>query len=369
MAETKGSHPVKSKPPEIANPPEKGRDGNNDKDRAQEEKDKDRSIPVNTAAIVVHVQFTPSLGDEKSADSQKASDAPNKENASDKKSKEDKTRVEIQKIDDVFYEFRRRGFIVECCVSDDAQTLKENGDLPTESKAAATVKPKAKPAPINYWILVTLSPKLLVRLAVLRSFPVAYFSKYSPLQKLQLVQSGIELIMKAKTELFIIDAWNAHDPKVVDALFQRKNEVPVDQDVIGTPDDVRLKVMMNNKKKKRNVLIGKQLEAVYQYFGPQVAIYFGFLNYYTNALIIPSAVGAGVFIHQYFSGAIDTEYVPFFVVLLSIWSTWFLQSWKSKCSEYCYNWETFGTEELDLDRQLAKVSPALPVRIYFDYIC
>lgn len=326
------------------------------------DKEKERSIPPNTAAIVVHIRLTPNSP---SVDGITTETTSTTLPTAKKSGSTDTTRVEVKTVDDVFYELRRRGFVVESCASDDVYTNKDINATAasTTTPTNSSTKPK-KPVPVNYWILVSFSPKLLIRLAALKSYPTTFFNKYTPLQKLQLVQFGIEMIMKVKAPLFIVDAWSAHDPKLVKTLFDSQ-EVSAEQDVIGTPDSTRLKIMLNKKKKKKSLLIGKQLESVYQYFGPQVAIYFGFLNYYTNALIIPSVIGVAVFIHQYFTNEIDTEYVPFFVVLLSIWATWFIQSWKSKCSEYCYSWDTFGIEDLELDRELAKVRYLTMNKIYF----
>ncbi len=307
----------------------------------------DRMIPANTAGIIVHVKLIPNSdgkGQENSAGEKLEQDNP--------KEQSNTSAQKVTSIDHVFFQLRRRGFVVESCASDDIY-VNQTSDAP--EPASASVKKPSKPKPVNYWVLVTFSPKLLVRLAVIKTFPITRFGKYSPLQKLQLIQSGIELILKSKSELFIIDAWVAHDPKRLHVLFNKVDNETTDHDNISTPDNVRLKYMLNKSTKKINILIGTQLEAVYEYYGPQIGIYFGFLNYYTNALIIPSVAGTVVFIHQYFTNAIDTEYVPFFVIMLSIWSTWFVQSWKSKCSEYCYNWDTFGIEELELDKELAKV--------------
>jgi len=45
-----------------------------------------------------------------------------------------------------------------------------------------------------------------------------------------------------------------------------------------------------------------------EYYGPQIGFYFGFLDYYTACLLLPSVLGLLLFVHQTYLGSLDSPY-------------------------------------------------------------
>uniref|UniRef100_T1J6A9 Anoctamin n=1 Tax=Strigamia maritima TaxID=126957 RepID=T1J6A9_STRMM len=97
------------------------------------------------------------------------------------------------------------------------------------------------------------------------------------------------------------------------------------------------------------------LDAVCEYFGVKIAIYFAWLGHYTSALIIPAAFG--FFLWIIFHGrnqVIDDACFVLFAFLNVLWSTLYLKSWKRYCAELTYRWGTYddGNELLAEPRPL-----------------
>uniref|UniRef100_T1IMB0 furin n=1 Tax=Strigamia maritima TaxID=126957 RepID=T1IMB0_STRMM len=97
------------------------------------------------------------------------------------------------------------------------------------------------------------------------------------------------------------------------------------------------------------------LDAVCEYFGVKIAIYFAWLGHYTSALIIPAAFG--LFLWIIFHGrnqVIDDACFVLFAFLNVLWSSLYLISWKRYCAELTYRWGTYddGNELLVEPRPL-----------------
>lgn len=198
------------------------------------------------------------------------------------------------------YELRRRGFQIESFVESDDKT------------------------PVFHFIL-SLSPKLVSKIALEHDLPIQSFQQYKSIQKLLISNSALESLIRSKDILGIQSTWVAHDNSAYKRIFDIKNPQ-------------------------------KKLNSIHNYFGPQIGLYFGWLDYYTSALLIPTICGLALYAHQYWIGSNDSEWLPYFAVLTAIWTSGFLELWKSQCAELSYRWNVYDVEEKEMDKQTANVS-------------
>ncbi|XP_001354971.2 anoctamin-10 [Drosophila pseudoobscura] len=84
------------------------------------------------------------------------------------------------------------------------------------------------------------------------------------------------------------------------------------------------------------------IEDIRNYFGSSIGLYFGFIEFYTKALIFPAVFG----ILQYLFDLNLSIVCSFYVV----WTTIFLELWKRKCAGYSYRWGTIEMSSLDKPR-------------------
>lgn len=80
------------------------------------------------------------------------------------------------------------------------------------------------------------------------------------------------------------------------------------------------------------------IQPIRNYFGEQIGLYFGFLQYYSAALIIPAFFGVLCFVWQMAVGTIEVNGLPIFAIIVAIWATLFLEIWKRKEVIYQYRW-------------------------------
>lgn len=74
------------------------------------------------------------------------------------------------------------------------------------------------------------------------------------------------------------------------------------------------------------------------------------MAYYCHFLTIPAIFGVILFIHQLYTGEIDNIWTTYFMLLISIWSTLFLEHWKQRNASLAYSW---GVLEADEERKLS----------------
>lgn len=77
------------------------------------------------------------------------------------------------------------------------------------------------------------------------------------------------------------------------------------------------------------------------YFGETIALYFSFLEFYTQYLIPPAVIG---FLYFCFFPAGNTDNVVF-AILNVIWATVFLELWKRKGATIVYQWGRLKNSE------------------------
>ncbi|KAH8276740.1 hypothetical protein KR044_002710, partial [Drosophila immigrans] len=84
------------------------------------------------------------------------------------------------------------------------------------------------------------------------------------------------------------------------------------------------------------------IEEIRNYFGSSIGLYFGFIEFYTKALVFPAIFGILQCLLD-LNLSIDCS---FYV----IWTTTFLELWKRKCAGYSYRWGTIEMSSLDKPR-------------------
>ncbi|PAA68299.1 hypothetical protein BOX15_Mlig022291g2 [Macrostomum lignano] len=99
------------------------------------------------------------------------------------------------------------------------------------------------------------------------------------------------------------------------------------------------------------------LNAVQEYFGVKVALYFAWLGFYTMALLAPALVGAVA----HFLSSSDAA-CGLLVCFNILWATVYLEMWKRHSSVLTYDWGTLdsgNTDLLDECRPLFKGQPSI----------
>ncbi|KAG2464986.1 ANO10 protein, partial [Polypterus senegalus] len=81
---------------------------------------------------------------------------------------------------------------------------------------------------------------------------------------------------------------------------------------------------------------GKSIHAIRHYFGETISIYFGFLEYFTFALLPMAFIGVPYYL---FAWEDYDKYVLFATINL-LWSTVILEFWKRHCATLAYKWGT-----------------------------
>jgi hypothetical protein len=91
------------------------------------------------------------------------------------------------------------------------------------------------------------------------------------------------------------------------------------------------------------------LDEVCGYFGSAIAWYFVYMGFYTRALVLPSVVGALVFVLSLIDPTIPT--LALYSIFIAIWTTMFLELWGREEAKTAYDWDVdeahAGFEEED----------------------
>nr|CAD7194173.1 unnamed protein product [Timema douglasi] len=91
---------------------------------------------------------------------------------------------------------------------------------------------------------------------------------------------------------------------------------------------------------------GQAIDAICNYFGVKIAMYFAWLGHYTTALIIPGVIGL-IFWIGFCGGDQATEDVGF--VLFSffnvLWASIYVEAWKRYSAELAYRWGTLDQRD------------------------
>jgi len=88
------------------------------------------------------------------------------------------------------------------------------------------------------------------------------------------------------------------------------------------------------------------LEKVNEYFNSKIALYFGFVGYYTGWLLLAAIVGLSAGLYTiFFSKSLDNLVVAGYSIAMACWGTIFLEFWKRYNSELAYRWSTLKLED------------------------
>jgi len=87
------------------------------------------------------------------------------------------------------------------------------------------------------------------------------------------------------------------------------------------------------------------IDAICDYFGERIAMYFSFLGFYTKALCVPASMGILCAIVVFSAGNPIGEYAAVaFCVLIMVWATVFLEYWKREQFRNAHRWGTRGLD-------------------------
>jgi hypothetical protein len=94
------------------------------------------------------------------------------------------------------------------------------------------------------------------------------------------------------------------------------------------------------------------------YYGSEIAFYMEWLRFYTGYLTVPALTGTSLFALQWMRGEVDSKWNPLFNILMCIWGSLFIESWKRRSSELGNVWAVEDAEELmdatDLQKRRAE---------------
>jgi hypothetical protein len=116
--------------------------------------------------------------------------------------------------------------------------------------------------------------------------------------------------------------------------------------------------IIHDQERIREILHGSasnQLVAINDYFGSEIAFYVEWLQFYTKYLTIPAVSGLSLFIMQQIQDQIDSKWSPLFSVMMCIWGSVFIESWKRRSSELCHVWDVENSENLMDSIDITKV--------------
>eukprot|EP01038_Epipyxis_sp_PR26KG_P005759 gene5759-7950_t len=86
------------------------------------------------------------------------------------------------------------------------------------------------------------------------------------------------------------------------------------------------------------------------YFGEKVAMYFAFMEHYTQFLTVPALVGIPLQIAILVTNDFSAPFVPFYSFFLAIWAVFMLEFWKRKEKRLALQWGTLDFESNENDR-------------------
>ncbi|ETV77809.1 hypothetical protein, variant 1 [Aphanomyces astaci] len=85
-------------------------------------------------------------------------------------------------------------------------------------------------------------------------------------------------------------------------------------------------------------------ESIHAYFGPELSMYFVWLDFYTRFLIIPSVCGVALFAMEY-CGVATSAYMWPYTIVFSISTSVFVDAWKKTQRATEFNWQYMPIED------------------------
>ncbi|CAH1797955.1 unnamed protein product [Owenia fusiformis] len=87
------------------------------------------------------------------------------------------------------------------------------------------------------------------------------------------------------------------------------------------------------------------LDAICDYFGVKLALYFAYLGHYTVALTIPAFLGVVIWVFSGLDQTTDDMIFVGFALFNALWATLYLEHWKRRSSVLAYKWGTLDKED------------------------
>ncbi|CAM9171897.1 unnamed protein product [Scytosiphon promiscuus] len=98
--------------------------------------------------------------------------------------------------------------------------------------------------------------------------------------------------------------------------------------------------------------VGADVKGVSDYFGPETAFYFAWMNFYFRWLLVPGIAGLLVTVHKALVGRETDNYrwTPFYALVIMLWAALFQKYWKRTCAEWSWKFGTALVSEEELMR-------------------
>lgn len=158
------------------------------------------------------------------------------------------------------------------------------------------------------FLLVQVTKKTLLRAIYRLDIPSQPFHEYSKAQQLLIIQHAMEsFLVRNQNKLNIQSTWLAQQEKFSSFMSSLKNRELA-------------------------------LNYVCDYYGAEIAFYFTWLKLFTESLMLPAAIGVLLSLQQWFSGDLDSSYLPHFSLLLALWAAVIFSLWKHKTKVLVVQW-------------------------------
>lgn len=152
--------------------------------------------------------------------------------------------------------------------------------------------------PDGKFALLAMSRKTLLRSIYRLNLPVQPFHLYGKAHQLLITQHAINYsLLSNKEDQKVRFAWLVHSDFVVRQLPH----------------------VADSTAKNAKLL---------QYYGPDVAFYFAWLEFFTQSLAVPAFTGSLLWLYQLYAGALDSPAIAIFTVLLALWAGALLSVWR-----------------------------------------
>lgn len=110
----------------------------------------------------------------------------------------------------------------------------------------------------------------------------------------------------------------------------------------------------------------KPLDYIADYYGEKFAFYFAFLLHYTMCLIPPAGLGMLIYAVQLldwqlskdkdYNDAMDSVFNCLYSIVIALWTTWFVESWKRKENWLSNRWLVRDFAQTSFDRRKFQAS-------------
>lgn len=238
-------------------------------------------------------------------------------------------------------EVHRRGFLIDSwleekqmttCLPDDAtESTLQNSFKPTVNGSKATIMLK-----ISHDLQSKISLHLNISRNEDRNSSAQALARLDTTGNQSKKKSGSNTIY-ANEAIRILD-------RLIKSNVLHLDASAIKNVIIWLAHDSSFEFTSSTVSKSTSTVLTKQITSYYsldkvaEYYGPYIGIYFGFLRCYTEWLIFPSILGLLLFGHQMYIGSVESAFLPLYGIIISIWSTLFVEFWRIRNAELNYEW-------------------------------